>query len=126
MGSVVREVIVDCRRPDVVAAFWGVVLEWGVHERGVHEAPGDVPDVRVRRSRRPGLLLAFVPVIQPKTSKNRVHLDVCLRGCDHAEEVDRLVSLGASPVDVGQGDVPWVVLADPEGKEFCVLARRVG
>jgi hypothetical protein len=120
MGSVVREVIVDCQRPDVVAAFWGAVLEWGLHEQqGMYwmSESGDPAD--------PGLVLAFVPVSEPKTSKNRVHLDVCPRGCDQAQEVDRLVSLGARPVDVGQGDAAWVVLADPEGNEFCVLARRV-
>jgi hypothetical protein len=45
-------------------------------------------------------------------------------GCDQADEVERIVSLGATPVDIGQGDSPWVVLADPEGNEFCVLRRR--
>jgi len=45
-------------------------------------------------------------------------------GCDQDEEVARLVALGAHPADVGQGDAPWVVLADPEGNEFCVLGRR--
>jgi hypothetical protein len=70
-------------------------------------------------------LLVFVPVPEAKTVKNRVHLDVNPSGCDQAEELERLLALGARRVDVGQGDQPWVVLADPEGNEFCLLARRV-
>ncbi len=71
-------------------------------------------------------LLDFVRVPEPKAVKNRVHLDVAPRkGEDHAEAVRRLEALGARRVDVGQGaDVTWVVLADPEGHEFCVLSPR--
>jgi hypothetical protein len=64
-------------------------------------------------------------VAEAKTVKNRVHIDVNPSGCDQAEELERLLGLGARPVDVGQGDVPWVVLADPEDNEFCLLGRRV-
>ena len=53
---------------------------------------------------------------------NRLHLDLAADG-DQGAEVDRLLALGATRVDVGQGDVPWVVLADPDGNEFCVLQR---
>lgn len=56
--------------------------------------------------------------------KNRLHLDVNPSDREQAEEVDRLLSLGARRVDVGQGEVSWVVLADPEGNEFCVLSSR--
>ena len=71
----------------------------------------------------PGLI--FVPVPEPKTVKNRVHLD--LNPDDREAEVERLVGLGAGPVDVGQGpDVTGTVLADPEGNEFCVLKPRPG
>jgi predicted enzyme related to lactoylglutathione lyase len=68
----------------------------------------------------------FVTVPEPKTGKNRMHLD--LRSAttrDQADAVTRLRHLGASPADIGQGDVPWVVLADPEGNEFCVLDPRM-
>jgi len=69
--------------------------------------------------------LVFVPVPEPKTGKNRVHLDLASSSlADQAEQVARLRELGASPVDIGQGDVPWVILADPEGNEFCVLEPR--
>ncbi len=58
--------------------------------------------------------------------KNRLHLDLRADGTTQAEEVDRLLALGATRVDVGQrADVSWVVLADPEGNEFCVLQRSV-
>ena len=71
----------------------------------------------------PGLL--FVPVSEPKTGQNRVHLDLRSTSAgDQAATADRLRSLGAAPADIGQGDVPWVVLADPEGNELCVLEPR--
>ncbi|WP_333773581.1 VOC family protein [Streptomyces sp. IBSBF 3136] len=73
------------------------------------------------RGRTDGLHLRFVPTAQPKTAhKNRVHLDLA-GGPDWEDEVARLLALGATRADIGQGDVPWDVLADPEGNEFCVL-----
>ena len=68
----------------------------------------------------PGLLFELVP--EPKTGKNRLHLD--FRPADQDAEVQRLLGLGATRADIGQGDVSWVVLADPEGNEFCVLSGR--
>jgi hypothetical protein len=62
---------------------------------------------------------ALVP--EAKTVKNRLHLDLRPVGGSHQAEVERLIGLGARPADIGQGEVPWVVLADPEGNEFCVL-----
>ncbi len=59
-----------------------------------------------------------------KTVKNRLHLDVNPTDREQDEEVRRLLDLGAPHADVGQGDESWVVLADPEGNEFCVLAGR--
>ncbi|WP_127783647.1 VOC family protein [Rhodococcus sp. X156] len=61
------------------------------------------------------------PPLLPKTGKHRLHLDLApLAGGNQQAEVDRLLSLGATRVDIGQGDVSWVVLADPDGHEFCV------
>jgi hypothetical protein len=60
--------------------------------------------------------------VRPKTGKNRMHLHVALPPeTDLGAEVERLRALGARRVDIGQGDVPWVVLADPDGNEFCLL-----
>jgi len=66
-----------------------------------------------------------IPVPEPKNRKNRVHLDLATESVMHqAAEVERLLALGAVPADIRQGDVPWTVLADPEGSEFCVLSPR--
>ncbi len=63
------------------------------------------------------------PPLKEKTGKERVHLDIAPSGGSSQEdEVERLLSLGATRADIGQGDVSWVVLADPDGHEFCVLA----
>ncbi len=71
------------------------------------------------------LPLAFIPVPGLKGGKNRVHLDLASRSAQHqAALVDKVLGLGAARVDIGQGDVPWAVLADPEGNEFCVLEPR--
>jgi hypothetical protein len=118
MGAVLREIVVDCHDPDRVASFWAGVLGWEVHENGearwMSASGAPFPDMPV----------VFVRVPEEKSVKNRVHLDVSPVGCDRDEEVARLIGLGARPVDVGQGEQPWVVLADPEGNEFCVLGRR--
>ena len=68
----------------------------------------------------PGLI--FVPVPEGKTVKNRLHID--LNPENQEAEVDRLIELGARRIDIGQGEVTWVVMADPEGNEFCVLRAR--
>jgi predicted enzyme related to lactoylglutathione lyase len=121
MTSVINEICVDCADPERVAAFWAAALHWEPQRKEDYlwmSASGNPGDG--------GLILVFVPVPEPKTVKNRVHIDVSPSGCEQAEEVERLIGLGARHVDIGQGEVPWVVLADPEGNEFCVLARRVG
>ena len=116
MGAVLREVIIDCTDTRRVATFWGAMLGWEVQESG------EVLWMSESGALSPGLLLVFLPVPDAKTVKNRVHLDVSPVGCGRDEEVARLEALGATRVDIGQGDQDWVVLADPEGNEFCVLA----
>ncbi|HZR13116.1 MAG TPA: VOC family protein [Acidimicrobiia bacterium] len=121
MGSVLREVIVDCRDPKALARFWSEVLDWPL----VEDERGYCWLSSTGEPTAPAPLLVFVPVPEPKTTKNRVHIDVNPSGCEPDEELERLLALGATLVDVGQVDVPWYVLADPEGNEFCLLARRV-
>jgi hypothetical protein len=113
MGSRWFGVVVDCADPARLAGWWAEVLGYRI----MYEAPDQVAIARDEKS-FPGLV--FVPVIEPKTVKNRLHID--LDPDDQAAEVERLVDMGARHVDIGQGDaVGWVVLADPEGNEFCVL-----
>ena len=106
-----------------VGRFWAAALGWGVSGGGsgvtaVQPAGFDWLDPI-------GVGIDVVAVPEPKTAtKNRVHLDLATTSAAHqAELVARLRTLGATSADVGQGDVPWTVLADPEGHEFCVLAR---
>jgi predicted enzyme related to lactoylglutathione lyase len=120
MASVLTEVIIDCRDPRRVAQFWRDVLAWPM----VEDARGYYWLSATGEPTAPPLLV-FVPVPEPKTVKNRLHLDVNPSGMDQDEELERLLELGARQVDVGQGDVPWVTLSDPEGNEFCLLRRRV-
>jgi hypothetical protein len=86
---------------------------------------GDETGVALHDPARPGPWLELLRSDDPKLVKNRVHLDVApFAGDDHAAEVDRLRGLGATDADVGQGEQTWVVLADPQGGEFCVLSPR--
>ena len=107
-------IVIDCDDSQRVARFWSQALnlplkgpedgEWWL------EPGGDQPD------------FLFQKVPEAKSMKNRVHLD--LRPDDQYVEVERLIGLGARRIDIGQKDVSWVVLADPEGNEFCVLRPR--
>jgi catechol 2,3-dioxygenase-like lactoylglutathione lyase family enzyme len=110
--------VVDCRDPEELAAFWCAALGYRVVYRNEREV-----DIAPSASAFPGL--AFLRVPDGKVVKNRLHLD--LNPDDQSAEVQRLLGLGASRVDIGQGaDVAWVVMADPEGNEFCVVAPQPG
>jgi hypothetical protein len=121
------EIVVDCHDPAAQATFWAAVLGYQVMDSDGHaveiapweqEPAGLVEQVR----QAPGVpTLVFVPVPEGKTVKNRLHLDVSPIDRSQEAEVERLIGLGARHADVGQGARRWVVLADPEGNEFCVL-----
>ena len=115
MGSRWEQIVVDEEDHARLARWWAEALQWQI----VHEEPDEI-EIRRTPDEMPGLL--FTPVPEAKTVKNRLHLD--LRPDDQEAEVERLVDMGARHVDIGQHDVDWVVLADPEGNEFCVLASR--
>jgi Glyoxalase-like domain len=119
MGSRVTELVVDAASPQKLAAFWMAVLGW--RPTGKYQGAIEIADPAGR-----GPSLTFVPVPDEKRGKNRLHIDVNPVGCDQDQEVERLIGLGARHLDVGQGhDKSWVVLADPEGNEFCVLRARL-
>ncbi len=107
----------DAADPDALARFWAAVLGWQELER-------DDTGVSIGGD---GLSMDLLLTHDPKTVKNRLHLDLRADGGTPEQELARLEELGAARTDVGQGpDVSWVVLADPEGNEFCLLSRSVG
>jgi Glyoxalase-like domain len=120
-----RLVQVNMKAHDDVAlgAFWAAALGWEVSSEG----PG-VTNLEPEGFVYPdpvAVCLDLVASTEPKTVKNRVHVDLATTSVAHqAEVVARMRDLGATPADVGHGDVPWTVMADPEGNEFCVLDPR--
>ncbi|MEU2895881.1 VOC family protein [Streptomyces sp. NPDC001273] len=124
MTSRFTELAVDCRDPEGLAAFWCEVLDFEVIDRSESkvEIGSWVPTVEEVRARQMPPTLLFIRVPEDKTVKNRLHLDVSPIDRSTEDEVTRLLALGATRTDVGQGpDRSWVVMADPEGNEFCVL-----
>ena len=117
MACRITELVLDCADPEALAAFWCEVLDYRVLGR-------DHDSVEIgREGEFPTLLFAVVP--EPKAQKLRLHIDVNATDREQDAELERLLALGARHVDVGQGDVSWHVLQDPEGNEFCLLSRRV-
>jgi len=121
MAARLESLVVDAADPWALARWWAEALGWSVTAQEPHHVAVQPPTPDGL-----GVPLVFVAVAEPKLYKNRVHLDLPSVSADHqAAQVARLVALGAHPADIGQGeDVPWVVLADPEGNEFCVLDPR--
>ena len=119
MAARFTELIVDAADPAALAEFWKAVLGW--KDTGAYG--GNVVEIADPGGTRPTMV--FVLVSDPKTVKNRLHIDLNPVAAAQHEEVQRLFALGASPADVGQGDQDWVVLADPEGNEFCLLRETV-
>ncbi len=118
--SRIAQLAISAGNPAALAEFWCQALGWSVTEPDIGDGlvgigPSDGG---------PGIDLMTVP--EAKTTKNRLHLDLRADGSTQGEEVARLLALGASRADIGQGpEASWVVLADPEGNEFCVLSRSV-
>jgi hypothetical protein len=110
-------VVVDAGDPERLARFWSEAIGWRITYESDDEWAVEPPEGSPAIDVAPDIL--FVKVPDRKMSKNRLHLD--LRPADQQAEVDRLITLGASHTDIGQRDTRWVVLADPEGNEFCVL-----
>lgn len=119
---------VDAADPDRLATFWQEALGWRRAHADADEVVLEPPTGSPQDGIAPDLLFLQVP--GSKAGKNRLHLDLRPGGLsydgDRAVEVARLEALGARRVDVGQAaDVSWVVMADPEGNEFCVLRSFV-
>ena len=113
-----ENLVTDAVDPQRLGRFWEAVVGG---EQLTDEHAGY--ETRLTVEGGPVLDLCFQRVSDPSTEPPRLHLDLA-GGARQAEVVDRLLGLGARPLDIGQGDVPWVVLADPEGNPFCVLEER--
>jgi hypothetical protein len=119
MTSRIAAISMVALNPQLVAEFWRSVLGWDLllsdaTGADIGPADGSGPTIEIGR------------VTDPKAGKNRIHLDLRAEGTSQADELQRLLDLGATPIDVGQpSDATWVVLADPEGNEFCLLLRTV-
>jgi hypothetical protein len=122
-------VVVDCHDVKAQSRWWAEVLNWTIAYEADDEVVVVPPHLLAEDRKIPaaekGPGLVFVAVPEAKTLKNRLHIDLAPALDDDQEaEVRRLEALGARRIDIGQGDVRWVVLADPEGNEFCVLTPR--
>lgn len=112
-------IAIDALEPRVVADFWCRVLDWKILEEDT-----DGFSIGPPGAAWPTIDVLGVP--ESKSVKNRLHFDLRADGTSTEAELQRLLDLGAREVDVGQRpDVTWVVLADPEGNEFCLLSRTV-
>jgi predicted enzyme related to lactoylglutathione lyase len=109
------EVCIDAADTHALAVWWSQVLGWPAED--THDG-----DVALRAPGGVGPDWLFLAVPEGKAVKNRIHFD--FTPDDHNAEVERVIALGARRVDIGQGEQTWVVLADPEGNEFCILAAE--
>jgi predicted enzyme related to lactoylglutathione lyase len=126
MATRLHSVVFDAADPAALARFWAAATGWPITYEEPDEFVVEPPEDESGTPTEPGLPLVFgPPVADAKVGKNRVHLDLNSRSAeDQATQVARLRRAGATPLDIGQGAVPWVVMADPEGNEFCVLDPR--
>jgi predicted enzyme related to lactoylglutathione lyase len=121
MSNTFLAVSIDCADAATLADFWAAALGRTVNDGASTASAGIAADVTTTS----GPLLLFHQVPEPKTVKNRLHFD--LRASSYAEELDRLIGLGATKVnEVVKGDNRWTTLADPEGNEFDLLADSSG
>lgn len=121
MASRISEICINSADPETMARFWSAAL-------GYSEISRDEEGVVIRGTLdRPSMMFARTDDVggPPKTGPNRLHIDISPTDCDQGDEVIRLEQLGAKQIDIGQGTQTWVVLADPEGNEFCVLSGKV-
>jgi predicted enzyme related to lactoylglutathione lyase len=113
-----QSVVVDVHDCEREATFWSLVLGWPITYSAEDEWVIQPSEGSAEAQFTTEILFNLAP--DEKTTKNRLHFDLLPE--DRDKEVDRIVALGATHADIGQSDVRSVVLADPEGNEFCVLA----
>ncbi|MFD1542030.1 VOC family protein [Nonomuraea guangzhouensis] len=122
MACRISELILNCRDPERLAAFWCEVLGYVVLDR--EEGSVEIGPKEGFGGLQPTIVLS--PSDNPRTGPLPLHIDVNPTDRDQAAELDRLLAIGARFADVGQtGEESWHVLADPEGNEFCLLRRQL-
>jgi len=113
-----HHIVIDAHDLPLLARFWSQALGWRILSEREHEIVIGADD-------NAPVGICLMPVTDPKTVKNRVHLDITTSASDRDAEIERLLGLGARPVEIGQtGAESWTVLADPEGNEFCVVRPK--
>jgi len=115
------ELVIDCHDHRRTGEFWAAVLGYEITDTS--DGPDDAYVQLQGPDGWPTILVVRTP--DEKVSKNRLHIDVNATDRDQDAEVERILALGATYADIGQGEQSWVVLADPDGNEFCVLRSRV-
>jgi predicted enzyme related to lactoylglutathione lyase len=113
-----HHIVIDTRDLPGLARFWTQALGWRILSERERE-------IVIGSDENAPVGICLMPVSDPKTVKNRVHIDLTSGAEDREREIERLISLGARRVDIGQtGQESWTVLADPEGNEFCVVRPK--
>ncbi len=119
MALRISSVVIDSVDPRPLAAFWCEVLGYQIIDE-------DETGVSIGSRAHTGPVIDILLVPETKSIKNRLHLDLRATESTTKAELTRLYELGACRVDIGQApDVSWVVLADPEGNEFCLLSQTI-
>jgi predicted enzyme related to lactoylglutathione lyase len=118
MPARLHHIVIDTHDLPGLARFWTQALGWRILSERERE-------IVIGSDENAPVGICFMPVSDPKTVKNRVHIDLTSGAEDREQEIERLISLGARRVDIGQtGQESWTVLADPEGNEFCVVRPK--
>jgi predicted enzyme related to lactoylglutathione lyase len=113
-----HHVVIDARDLPSLARFWARALNWKILSERDREIVIGVDEASP-------VGICFMPASGNKTVKNRLHLDLTAGADDRDSEIERILGLGARRVDIGQtGAESWIVLADPEGNEFCIVRPK--
>ena len=125
MSLAIEQISIDSHDPERIAEFWAEVLDYKVVYDSKTDPEADAEaerEIELAPKNGSGNNILVIENHDQKNVKNRLHFD--LRPDDQAAEVERVEALGARKVDIGQGEQSWVVLADPEGNEFCILSAK--
>jgi predicted enzyme related to lactoylglutathione lyase len=118
-------ITIDAHDPERVAKFWAEVLDYETEYDSATDPEaeeGSEREIALAPKNGSSTKILIGENHDQKNVKNRLHFD--LRPDDQAAEVERVLALGARKVDIGQGEQTWVVMADPEGNEFCILRAK--